>query len=39
MISDYARLDRWIDAHFAEETAFLHVLDQLAAEHAKEAPP
>ena len=26
MISDYARLDRWIDAHFAEETAFLQAL-------------
>ncbi len=26
MISDYARLDRWIDAHFAEETAFLQEL-------------
>ena len=26
MISDYAKLDRWIDAHFAEETAFLQEL-------------
>ena len=26
MISDYARLDRWIDAHFTEETAFLQEL-------------
>jgi succinyl-diaminopimelate desuccinylase len=26
MISDYARLDRWIDAHFGEETAFLQEL-------------
>ena len=26
MISDYARLDAWIDAHFAEETAFLQAL-------------
>ena len=26
MISDYARLDHWIDAHFAEETAFLQAL-------------
>jgi acetylornithine deacetylase/succinyl-diaminopimelate desuccinylase-like protein len=26
MISDYAKLDRWVDAHFAEETAFLQEL-------------
>jgi acetylornithine deacetylase/succinyl-diaminopimelate desuccinylase-like protein len=26
MISDYAKLDHWIDAHFAEETAFLQEL-------------
>ena len=32
MISDYAKLDRWIDAHFAEETAFLQALVRVSTD-------